>query len=80
MKNKVKLKKYLMIIIITVFIFASISLILNTFSYKAFNKNVNETINEIIVNVKKNYPEADINEIIQILNSNNTNKINILEQ
>lgn len=80
MKNKVKLKKYLMISIITVFIFASISLILNIFSYKIFNKNVNETINEIIVNVKKNYPEADVNEIIQILNSNNTNKINILEQ
>ena len=80
MKNKIKLKKYLMISIITVFIFASISLILNIFSYKAFNKNVNETINEIIVNVKKNYPEVDINEIIQILNSNNTNKTNILEQ
>lgn len=75
MKNKIKLKKYLMISIITVVIFSSISLILNIFSYKVFNKNVNETINEIIVNVKKNYPEADVNEIIQILNSNNTNKI-----
>lgn len=80
MKNKLELKKYLLISIITIFIFMSISLILNIASYKTFNKNVNKTINQIIVNIKNNYPEVDINEIIQILNSSNSDEIKVLEQ
>ena len=80
MKNKENLKKYLVIMIAVFGVFVIILLASNIIQYNKFNQNNNIVINQIINNIKQNYPEADINEIIQILNSENLDKKDWLEE
>lgn len=79
MKNKINLKKYIIITSIVFIIFAVILTILNIVQYIEYNKNTNLAINRIIVNIKEKYPDVDINEIIEILNSD-TNEKDMLRQ
>lgn len=80
MKNKENLKKYLIITLIIFIAFLTIFITLNVIQYNTFNKNNNIAINHIINNIKNNYPEADVNEIIQILSNENIKQEDILKE
>lgn len=80
MKNKENLKKYLIITLIIFIAFLTIFITLNIIQYNTFNKNNNIAINQIINNIKNNYPEADVNEIIQILSNENIKEEDILKE
>ena len=80
MKNKEDLKKYLFLTIIVFSIFFAIFIILNVIQYNNFNKNNNTVINQIINNIKQDYPDVDINEIIEILSNENINQEDLLKE
>ena len=80
MKNRENLKKYLIITLIIFIAFLTIFITLNVIQYNTFNKNNNIAINHIINNIKNNYPEADVNEIIQILSNENIKEEDILKE
>lgn len=80
MKNKEVLKKYIIFTIVVFAIFMIILAIVNHIQYSSYNRNSNLAINQIINNIKKSYPEADINEIIQILNSDNLEQTDFLKE
>ena len=80
MKNKENLKKHILVIIIVFAIFAIILITINAVQFKKINQNYNVVINQIINNIKQNYPEADINEIMRILNNSNIDEIDILKE
>ena len=80
MMNKENLKKYLIIFSIVFLIFAILFFLMNWLQYNKYTKNVNLVINQIVVNLSKQYPDVDINEIISILNGDNGDKSNILEE
>lgn len=70
MKNKIKLKKFL--ITITLFSICSMSLFLaiNIYEQHMFTKNYNKKIMQIISHVKDKYPDLDENKLMNIINSN----------
>ena len=80
MKNKEVLKKYIIFTIVVFAIFMIILAIVNHIQYSSYNRNSNLAINQIINNIKKSYPEADINEIIQILNNDNLEQTDFLKE
>lgn len=69
MKNKIKLKKFL--IIITLFSIFSMALFLaiNIYEQHIFTKNYNRKIVQIISKVKDEYPDLDENKLMSIINS-----------
>ena len=80
MKNKEVLKKYIIFTIVVFAIFRIILAIVNHIQYSSDNRNSNLARNQIINNIKKSYPEADINEIIQILNNDNLEQTDFLKE
>lgn len=80
MKNKENLKKYLIITLIVFLTFSAVLITLNIIQFRIYNQNSNTAINRIINNIKENYPEADINEIIQVLSSENENQEDLLKE
>ena len=80
MKNKEVLKKYIIFTIVVFAIFMIILAIVNHIQYSSYNRNSNLATNQIINNIKKSYPEADINEIIQILNNDNLEQTDFLKE
>ena len=79
MKNKVKLKKYIALIVIVYIALLFMFLALNIYELDVYNKNYNIKILEIVNKVKEDYPDVSENEIIEILNSKNSNE-NILKK
>ena len=73
LKNKIDLKKYLFITIITSLFLTSIFLIINIHEYHTYTKNFNGKIISIITYLKEKYPNVQDNEIMEILNSKNKN-------
>ena len=69
MKNKIKLKKFL--IIITLFSICSMALFLaiNIYEQHIFTKNYNTKIVQIISQVKDEYPDLDENRLMSIIDS-----------
>lgn len=69
MKNKIKLKKFL--ITITLFSLCSMVLFLaiNIYEQQIFKKNYNRKIVQIISKVKNEYPDLDENKLMSIINS-----------
>ena len=74
MKNKVKLKKYIVLIVIVYIALLFMFLALNIYELNVYNKNYNIKILEIVNKVKEDYPNISENEIIEILNSKNSNE------
>ncbi len=68
MKNKIKLKKYLMITFIFSICILILTLVLNIYEYKVYTKNYNTKIATIMYNIKQKYPEISENDIIKTLN------------
>lgn len=69
MKNKVILKKYLLLATIISILLVFIFIILNIYEYKKYTLEYNKKVNSIIVKVKEEYPDIADNQIMEILNS-----------
>ena len=52
--------------------------VINQIQYSQYTRNVNVIINQIVAKIQEKYPDVDTNEIIQILNREETNISNIL--
>lgn len=75
MKNN-DLKKYLIYLMITMTSFILIFLFNNRMTYNEYNKSLNNKVLAIVEVLKKDYPDITENEIIEILNSVDSNKDN----
>lgn len=70
MKNKIRLKQYIIsTFIVSICLFVSF-LALNIYEYKTYTNNFNNKIGAIINVIKDKYPEITDKEVITILNSN----------
>lgn len=52
--------------------------VINQIQYSQYTRNVNGIINKIVAEIQEKYPDVDTNEIIQILNREETNVSNVL--
>lgn len=75
MKNN-DLKKYLIYLLFTMISFILIFLFNNRMAYNEYNKSLNNKVLAIVEVLKKDYPDITENEIIEILNSVDSNKDN----
>ena len=71
MKNKIKLKKLLLCIIILSVFLLSLFLIINIYEYHTYNKNFNKKISSIINKINEKYPNITEEEIIDVISSEN---------
>ena len=78
MKNRVNLKKYLIMCTIIFLFFVMGFYVINQIQYSQYTRNVNAIINQIVSEIQEKYPDVDTNEIIQILNRGETNVSNVL--
>ena len=69
MKNKVKLKRYLLITAVIFLLFTAMTVVFNVYEYRIYTKNYNEKLEAIIEAVKEKYPDVSDAEIVEILNS-----------
>ena len=74
MANKVNLKKYLICTFIISISLLIIFLVINIYEYATYTKNFNNKLSAIILKLKEYYPNISEGEIIEILNSKNTDK------
>lgn len=79
MENKVRLKKAIIIAIIVFIILSLIYIVLSHIQYKKYTEVFNRKIDLIVSNIQKNYPNTNIDEIVNILNSNEKGKENRLK-
>ena len=77
MKNKEYLKKYLIKILIAITVFLSLLLSINYIQDKEYKRNFNSKISAILEVVQNKYPNVEKEELINILNSKNSEE-NIL--
>ena len=70
MKNKIRLKQYIISTLIVSICLFVLFLALNIYEYHTYTNNFNNKIGAIINVIKDNYPEITDKEIITILNSN----------
>lgn len=75
MNNKVIKKKYLLLTFIIAIIFIIAFILVNKYEYNKLRKEENIKINSIVIKVKEKYPNITDNEIIDILNSTDSNNI-----
>lgn len=75
MKNKVELKKTILSSIFIIILFSIMLGLLKYCEYQVYTKNFNHKMASILATVKKEYPEMDNNELIQILNNENEEDI-----
>ena len=69
MKNKIKLKRLLLTIILFSIGLIVLFLAINLYEQHMFTKNYNRKIVEIISQVKEDYPDLDENRLMRIINS-----------
>jgi signal transduction histidine kinase len=79
MKNKVKLKKFLIQYLIVLLVLLNTFLVINIYEYKTITDNFNQKIAAIISSLEEQSPNLTENEIMEILNSD-SNNTNILEK
>lgn len=72
MKNKEYLKYYLLQSLIVITIFSLLLVIVNTIEYNQYKRNFNYKINAILEKVEEKYPNLDQNDLVEILNSKET--------
>ncbi len=80
MKNKENFKKHLILVICAIIVFGIIFIALNIVQYKRYTENVNNALDQIIANIKEEYPDVKMEEIIQILNSDSILQNNLLSE
>lgn len=80
MKNKVRLKKYIISTFIAAICLFVLFLSINIYEYKVYTKNFNNKIAAIISSVKNKYPDISDDEIIKILNTSNSEDSSIFDK
>ncbi len=80
MKNKIHLKKYLIVTFIISIFLLSIFLLINIYEYNTYTDNFNNKIDLIVAKVKEKYPDIDNTDIMEILNNDELKSSSILEQ
>lgn len=80
MKNKVELKKYLLLSLGITLVFLLLMALFTYTQYQTYNKNYNYVLNNMIQELKKEYPELETNKIVELLNSKNHPKSNVLKE
>ncbi len=78
MKNKIKLKKCLIKVLIVGIILTIIMIVLNIYEYHTYTKNFNNKIGSILEVLQEEYPSISESEIIEILNSSDDKESEIL--
>lgn len=73
MKNKVKLKEFLLRLFIFICLIISMFLTINIYEYNTYNKNFNKKINSIISKIEDKYPNVTESELLDILSSDEDN-------
>lgn len=79
MKNREYLKKYLIQILIVVIVFLISFIFISKLEYNEYKKNFNYKINGIFLFLQEKYPDITKEDLIEILNSDNS-KTNILKE
>ena len=79
MKNKIKLKKFLLTITIFSICLIVLFLAINIYEQHIFAKNYNMKIVQIISQVKEDYPDLDENKLMSIINSDKVD-LSLLEK
>ena len=72
MKNKIKLKKLVIILICILSLFSLLSVFININEFKLYNRNYNDKISGIVSLVNEKYPDVSDKEIIEILEKEKT--------
>lgn len=72
MKNKIELKKYLIILFITTIFLTIIFMRINKYEYDTYRNNYNKKIIEILNIIKEEYPNIEEHTLIEILNKEQT--------
>ena len=79
-KKNLKLKNTLIKCGIVVFLFVGIFLIFFYKQYKDYTHNFNEKISAIFNVIQEKYPDVDKNELMEILNSENTSNLDLFRE
>ena len=80
MKNNNYFKKNLIEIICVSFCIIVLFSLLNIYEYKTYTKNFNMSFEAMINDIVKKYPDVTENDLIQILNSKDLNRTNLLQK
>lgn len=80
MRNKTKLKKYLVISLIAAACVLIVFSVLNIIEYRVYTKNFNQKLNAVVAAVKEEYPDVSENELIEILNSEKNGGTSLLDK
>ncbi len=70
-RNKVELKKSIIISFVVIVIFSILFIFLNVYEYNKYTNNYNKKINSIISEVLEKYPDVNKEKMISIINSSN---------
>lgn len=79
MKNKVKLKKFIILLTLVTSIILSLFFLIDKYEYYVYKKNFDTKINSILLKIKEDYPSITDEEIYNILMSQNDEKIALEE-
>lgn len=79
LRNKIKLRRYLMVAIALVICLTTMAAFIKVYEYRVYTAHYNRKIDSIIAKVKEKYPDVSDNEIMEILN-NNENGSDIFEK
>lgn len=80
MKNKVELKKAIILSILIALIAGGIFWYVNYIEYKAYTVRCNEKIDIIVGKINKEYPDISKDDIIKILNDEESLPSNVLKE
>ena len=80
MKNKVRLKKYLIAIVLVSIILLSVFLVVSIMQYNSYTNNFNKKLDLIVTKVQSQYPDISDSDIMTIINNNESSQNSILEQ
>lgn len=80
MKNKIELKKILLISIVIIISFLLLFAIVYQIQYQTYTKQFNEKLNSIIVKLQEKYPNLTPNEMMQVLNDDEKVEADLLRQ
>ena len=80
MKNKIKLKKSIIISIVVILIWSSIFTLFNLYQYRVYTNNFNNKIDQIVTKIATEYSDIQKSDVIEILNSKENTNGNILKE
>lgn len=80
MKNKIELKKSIIISIFVILIWSSIFALFNLYQYSVYTNNFNNKIDQIVTKIATEYPDIQKSDVIEILNGDEKANGNILKE